>query len=232
VGGWLGTFAEYVTAKASVAYALSSATPPDLAVLAEPLAVGIHGAFRQGRVQPGDRVLVLGAGPIGLLTAMAARAAGAGEITLTYLIDINVTLGGELARATGINTRDAGWEARMAGAAPEKFDIAFLCSGAPATVAQALAWTRRGGRIIVTGMFHRPVPIDLTAVNLNELELVGSVVYDHEDFARALRWIEEARFDFRRLVTHVLPLGRAQDGLEMLADRTQAVAKILLRAGE
>jgi L-iditol 2-dehydrogenase len=230
VGGWLGTFADYVTAKADVAYVVSAATPSELAVLAEPLSVGIHGAFRQGRVQPGDRVLVLGAGPIGLFTAMAARAAGAGEIALTDLLDFNLRLGQQLAGAVPYNTGREAWEAEMARAHPDRFDIAFLCSGAPVTVQQALAWTRRGGRIIVTGMFNRPVPIDLTAVNLNELELVGSVVYDHEDFGRAVRWIEEGRFDFRCLVTHVLPLARAQDGLQMLASRTEDAAKILLRA--
>jgi L-iditol 2-dehydrogenase len=228
-GAWLGTFAEYVTAKASVAYPLSAATPSELGVLAEPLAVGIHGAFRQGAVQAGGRVLVLGAGPIGLLTAIAARAAGAAQLALTDLLDFNLRLGRDLAGATGYNTGDGAWEAAMARAHPEKFDVAFLCSSAPATVAQALAWTRRGGRIVVTGMFHRPVPVDLTAVNLNELELVGSVVYDHDDFRRAVRWLEEGRVDFRRLVTHVLPLARAQDGLRMLSERTGDIAKILLR---
>lgn len=227
-GAWLGTFAEYVTAAAAVTYKLAPATPLDLGVLAEPLAVGIHGTYRQGRVQPGDRVLILGAGPIGLLTALAARAAGAAEIALTDLLEFNLALGRTLAGAVTYNSGSPAWEEAIGQAHPDKFDVAFLCSGAPVTVAQAVSALRRGGRVIVTGMFHRPVPVDLSAVNLNELELVGSVVYDHQDFRRALEWIETGRFDLRPLVTQTLPLAAAQDGLKILADRTEDAVKILL----
>jgi L-iditol 2-dehydrogenase len=231
-GAWSGTFAEYVTARASVVYRLSAAMPLTLGVLAEPLAVGIHGAFRQGRVAPGDRVIVLGAGPIGLLTALAARAAGAAEIVLTDLLDFNLALGRELCGAIPVNAGSASWETELSRAQPDGFDVAFLCSNAPSTVRQATRAVRRGGRIIVTGMFHQPVPVDLSAVNLHELELIGSVVYDHQDFQRAVEWLEEARFDFGRLVTHVLPLARAQEGLRILADRNEDAAKLLLRSPE
>jgi len=92
----------------------------------------------------------------------------------------------------------------------------------------ALLCTRRGGRIIVTGMFLDPVGLDLTAVNLNELELVGSVVYDHQDFREAVEWIQAGRFEFRKLVTHILPLDMAQDALTLLTDRAEDAVKVLL----
>jgi len=99
VGEWLGSFAEYSLAKASVAFKLGAATPFELGVLAEPLAVGIHSVFRQARVAAGGRVIVLGAGPIGIFTAMAARAAGAGEIVMTDLLDFNLALVREMCGA-------------------------------------------------------------------------------------------------------------------------------------
>jgi threonine dehydrogenase-like Zn-dependent dehydrogenase len=111
---------------------------------------------------------------------------------------------------------------------PDKFDVAFLCSGAPVTIQQTLACTRRGGRIIVTGMFLDPVAVDLLSVNMNELELIGSVVYDHADFRMAVEWIDAGRFDFRTLVTHSFPLDQAQRALTLLADRTDDVLKVLL----
>jgi L-iditol 2-dehydrogenase len=228
VGEWRGAFAEYSLVKASITFKLGETTPFETGVLAEPLAVGIHGAFRQGRVQRGDRVIVLGAGPIGILTAMAARAAGAGEIVMTDLLDFNLALAQELSGAIPYNSRDPVWETAVARAHPDKFDVAFLCSGAPITVRQAFACTRRGGRIIVTGMFLEPVALDLTAVNLNELELIGSVVYDGNDFRQAVEWINGARFDFRKLVTHTFPLEKAQDALTLLAGRREDAVKILL----
>lgn len=228
VGAWPGSFAEYGIAKGSVIFTLDPATPLQVGVLAEPLAVGIHGVFRQGRVGPGDRVLVLGAGPIGILTAMAARAAGAADLVVTDLLDFNLSVARELCGAVTVNSGTTAWEDAVTQATPEHFDVTFLCSGAPITVRQAVAHTRRGGRIIVTGMFLDPVELDLTAVNLNELELVGSVVYDHWDFRQAVEWIDTGRFQFLKLVTHILPLDMVQDALTLVTDRTEDAVKVLL----
>ena len=229
VGEWLGLFTEYSLAKASVVFKLAAATPFELGVLAEPLAVGIHSVFRQAHVAAGDRVIVLGAGPIGIFTAMAAHAAGAREIVVTDLLDFNLALVREMCGAATYNSRGADWETALTRAYSGGFDIAFLCSGAPITVRQALACTRRGGRIIVTGMFLDPVAVDLLSVNLTELELIGSAVYDHEDFRRAVDWIDGGRFDFRKLVTHIFPLEKAQDALTLLAGRREDAVKILLK---
>ncbi len=229
-GAWLGSFAEYALAKASVVYKLADTTPFDLGVLAEPLAVGVHAVQRQARVEPGSRVLVLGGGTIGILTALAARAAGAGDLVTTDLFEFNLALTRALCGAEAIHAGRTGWEDELVRAFPDKFDVTFLCSGAPATVGQAVRLTRRGGRIIVTGLFLEPVPMDLTAVTLGELELLGSQIYDHRDFRAAVDWIDAGRFDFRRLLTHVLPLERAQDALTILANRTEDAVKILLQA--
>jgi len=229
VGEWRGAFAEHSIAQSSITFRLGETTALETGVLAEPLAVGIHSVYRQARVAPGSRVIVLGAGPIGILTAMAARAAGAGAVVATDLVDFNLALARDLCGAATYNSGSAGWETALARDYPDRFDLAFLCSSAPVTVRQALAWTRRGGRIIVTGMFVEPVTLELTAVSLNELELVGSVVYDHEDFQKAVEWINAGRFPFRKLVTHILPLMEAQTALTLLADRKEGAVKILLR---
>jgi L-iditol 2-dehydrogenase len=227
-GGWLGSFAEQTVAKGAVTFRIGDGTAFELGVLAEPLAVGVHAATRQARIEPDSRVLVLGGGTIGILTALAARAAGAKDIVLTDLFDFNLRLTRELCGARTARVDQAGWEEELARDTPDKFDVAFLCSGAPATVGQAMRLTRRGGRIVVTGLFLEPVPVDLTAVTLGELELVGSQIYDHRDFRTAVEWIDAGRFDFRRLVTQIFPLAKAQDALTVLADRTQDAVKILL----
>lgn len=228
VGEWLGAFAEYALAKASVTYTLGDATPAELGVLAEPLAVGVHAVTRQARIESHSRVLVLGGGTIGILTAIAARAAGAADIVITDLFEFNLALTHALCGAAKVHADQKGWEEDLARAYPDKFDVTFLCSGAPATVGQAMRLTRRGGRIVVTGLFLEPVPMDLTAVTLGELELVGSQIYDHQDFRTAVDWLDAGRFDFGKLVTHVFPLAQAQQALAILADRSEDAAKILL----
>jgi L-iditol 2-dehydrogenase len=160
-GAWLGSFAEYALAKASIAYKLAEGTPCELGVLAEPLAVGVHAVQRQARIEPGSRVLVLGGGTIGILTALAARAAGAGDIVATDLFDFNLALTRELCGAATIHAGEAGWEEGLARACPDKFDATFLCSGASAM------WPGRStdppGRLDHRDRFLEPVLVDLTA---------------------------------------------------------------------
>ncbi len=228
IKGWTGTFAQYFLAKPSITYRLGEHTGLEVGALAEPLAVGVHAVFQRGRVEAGSRVLVLGTGTIGIVTALAAKMAGAREIVVTDLFDFNVGLTRELCGARGYDAKTERLEEIVLKDYPGKFDVTFLCSGAPATVTQAFGLTRRGGRIVVTGLVLTPVPTDLTAVSLNEFEIIGSQVYTHLDFQKAVDWIDSSAFAFRKLITHILPLEEAEAGLDLLAQHREDVAKVLL----
>lgn len=228
VGEWLGAFAEYSLVKASTVFKIGDKTSLKVGVLAEPLAVGIHGVFRQGRVRPGDRVIVLGAGPVGILTAMAARAAGAKEIVVTDPFEFNCRTARELCGASIYNAGQKDWITVLEDDYPDKFDKAFLCSSDPTTLQEAFACVRRGGSIIVIGMLLEPVSLDFLAVAFSELELIGSIIYGPADFRMALDWIEKGVFDFQKLVTHTFPLDQVQCAMKLLASRTDDVLKVLL----
>jgi L-iditol 2-dehydrogenase len=228
VGGWGGTFAQYFLSKPSITFKLGEKASLEVGVLAEPLAVGIHSVFEQGKVKSGSRALILGGGTIGILTALAVKKAGAKEIVVTDLFDFNLKVTGDLCGAKTYTVKEAGLEERILKDRPEKFDVTFLCSGAPATVKQALTLTRRGGRIVVVGLFLEPVPIEPPMVSLNELEIIGSSVYNHEDFKKAVEWIDSGIFDFKKLITHILPLEKAQEALNILDEHKENVIKILL----
>ncbi len=227
--GWLGSFAQYFLSKPSITFKLGENIPLELGVLAEPLAVGIHSVFQRGRVGAGSRVLILGAGTIGILTACAAKMAGAKDIVVTDFFEFNLGIVRDLCGARGYGAKMEGLEEIILRDYPQKFDVSFLCTDAPKTVTQAFLLTRRGGRIIVTGIFHAPVPTALTAVCLNEFEIIGSVVYDHQDFRRAVEWIGTGALAFEKLITHVLPIEKAEQALNLLDQHTEDVAKILLQ---
>jgi L-iditol 2-dehydrogenase len=140
---WLGLFTEYSLAKASVVFKLGRATPFELGVLAEPLAVGIHSVFRQARLTAGDRVIVLGAGPIGIFTAMAARAAGAGEIVVTDLLDFNLALVREMCGAVAYNSCMADWETALHRPIPIGSTSPSCAAGHPSPCVKR--WRARGG---------------------------------------------------------------------------------------
>ena len=232
VGGWGGTFAQYFLSRPSITFKLGEKTSLEAGALAEPLAVGIHSVFQQGKVEPGSRVLILGGGTIGILAALAAKKAGAREIVVTDLFDFNLKVTSDLCGAKTYSVKGAGLEERILKDRPEKFDVTFLCSGAPATVKQALTLTRRAGRIVVVGLFLEPVPIELPMVSINELEIIGSSVYNHEDFKKAVEWIDSGIFDFKKLITHILPLEKAQEALNVLDEHKENVIKILLDLGK
>jgi L-iditol 2-dehydrogenase len=226
--GWLGTFSEYFLSKPLITYTLGERTSFETGVLAEPLAVGIHAVYYQAKVETESRVLVLGAGTIGILTALAAKVAGAREIVVTDLFDFNLKVTKDLCSARTYSVKEDGLEDTLLKDYPDKFDVTFLCSGAPKTVEQAFRLTQRGGRIVVIGMFLEPVPIELIAVSLNELEIIGSSIYNHNDFKRALEWIDSDRFDIGKLITHVLPIEKADDAMNLLIKHDKNAIKILL----
>jgi L-iditol 2-dehydrogenase len=228
VEGWQGSFAQYFISKPSITYKVGESTGLDIAVLAEPLAVGIHSVYQQGRMEKGSSVLMLGAGTIGILTALAAKRAGAKEIVITDLFDFNLTVTKDLCGATTYSAKGGAVEEVILKDYPQKFDVTFLCSGAVGTVKQALQLTRRGGRIVVVGMFLEPVPIELTSISLNELEFIGSVVYDHDDFKKAVDWIDSGLFDFAKLITHIFPLEKAEAAMNLLIRHEEDAIKILL----
>lgn len=89
---WPGGFAEYMTAPASTVYKLPKELPSHIGVLTEPLAVGVH-AVRLANVKKGDKVAILGSGPIGLLVSVAAREAGADVVVITDTLDRNLEAG-------------------------------------------------------------------------------------------------------------------------------------------
>ncbi len=171
---------------------------------------------------------MLGGGTIGILTALAAKVAGAGEIVVTDLFDFNLKVTNDLCGARTYSVKKDRLEDTLLIDYPDKFDITFLCSGAPKTVEQAIRLTQRGGRIVVVGMFLEPVPIELIAVNLNEIEIIGSAVYNHNDFERELEWIDSGRFDFWQLITHVLLIEKADDAMNLLIRHDENPIKILL----
>lgn len=229
-GNWLGTFAEFFVSQSEITYKLEEAVSARVGVLAEPLAVGIH-ALARGEMSPGSRVLVLGGGTIGLLTALAARLAGATTVAITDLYDQKLALALELGIDAAYNARQENLVQAIRGDHPEGFDVICLASGAAVTVKQALALVQRAGRIVVTAMLTEPVPTDLLAVTLNEVEIVGTQIYTDADFRQALHWLRREPDFFGKTISRVYPLEAAEEAVRALIEHPGEVVKVLLRPG-
>lgn len=224
---WRGTFAEFFLSKPSATFKLAEHTVLRRAVLAEPLAVGVHAAAR-ARLTADSAALVLGGGTIGILTAAATHLAGARSVALTDLYDHNLAA----ARALGADHTYSALTPDLVEAIradyPEGFDAIFLASGANVTIQQALALAQRGARIIVSAFFVQEVTLSLLTVTIHELEFLGSQIYTAADFGQALAYLDAYPLPFETIISHVLPLDHAQDALEMMSLRTEDSIKVLL----
>jgi len=183
--------------------------------LLEPLSVGIWGCRRAG-LQPGDDVLVTGAGPVGLLAGATALALGAGSVTITDLSPFRL----DLARAMGLRAESSD----APGAAD--FDVLLECSGAPGVLGSAMRRLRPAGRAAMIGM-SKEEAIALPLSQLNPQELTLSLVnrYNHT-WPTAIELVSSGRVDVKPLVTHHFPLDETEDALTLggrVADSVKAV---------
>jgi len=217
-----GAFAEYVTVPAYGLYPLPDGLDFELGALAEPLAVAVHGLHIAG-LSIGERVLVMGSGAIGLLTVLAARSAGAGEVVATYRHEHQ----GRAAEATGaarvVKADDVGGE--------KGYDVVVETIGGNApTLGQALSAVRSGGRISVLGVFSQTAEINALALMLKEVTMVGGITYcrpgRRSDFDVALGILASEPALARALITHRFPLEKAAEAFATAADKGTKSLKV------
>lgn len=194
----------------------------------EPLAVVVH-ACRRARLSGGERVAVVGAGPIGLLLLQVLKAKGAGWVAV-------IEPQGErrrVARALGADAViDPGAQdparavAELTGA--ERAAAAFECVGSGPAFASAVRVAGKGGRVVLVGLVPDPVPADLLGLLAHEKEIIGSSAYVDE-FPEAIRLLAGGRVQVDPLVTARVPLEDALSrGLEALLRPEEAQVKILV----
>jgi L-idonate 5-dehydrogenase len=198
------------------------------AALAEPLAVCLHAVERAGGIQ-NKSIVIFGAGPIGLLTMLAARLAGCGEITVADIAAAPLAFARKLGADRTIDL-SAG-DAELKGLAAEKpLDVAFEISGTAAGLAAAIASVRRGGTVVQVGNLPGgQIPVLANAVMAKEIDLKGTFRFG-EEFAQAVDLIVGGKVDVLRLVTAERALTSAPDAFLLAADRSQSV-KVVLTAG-
>lgn len=177
----------------------------DEAAMVEPLSVGIWACRRAG-LEAGDRVLVTGAGPVGLLAAAAARAFGAAHVTLVDVSDFRLDLAARLGFAT--ERGDAPGEGG--------FDVLLECSGAPGVLAQGLARLGNHGRAAMVGLPKQPVELPLSQLNARELTIALVNRYAHT-WPTAIELIASGRVDAAAIVTHHFGLAETEDAITLAA---------------
>lgn len=188
-----GAFCEYVTIDERFAHPVPDSVDDDAAALLEPLSVGVW-ACRRGGLRPGRRVLVTGAGAIGLLSAATAAAHGAAEVVVADIDPARLALAAELGATATLDLR----ERTLAEHGVEP-DLLLECSGQVAVAAQALDRVRPAGHAVLVGMSDVPLELGLTRVQSRELQITGTFRYANT-WPEAIELVSSGRVDPTRLV--------------------------------
>jgi 2-desacetyl-2-hydroxyethyl bacteriochlorophyllide A dehydrogenase len=200
------------------------------AALIEPVAVAVHDV-RRGRVSAGDKVVVVGGGPIGLLIATVARHVG-GDVTIVELDPKRRVLAAQL-DFTALHPKnfdEPAWLDEWTSGAGA--DVVFEVSGSAAGIASAIAMAKVRGTIVVVGIHPEPRPVDLQRIFWRELTIAGARVYEQADFETAVELVSSAVIPTGTLITHVIPLDQTQTGLDELDAGTAMKVLIDVQAGQ
>ncbi|MEQ3553579.1 alcohol dehydrogenase catalytic domain-containing protein [Pseudonocardia nematodicida] len=220
-----GAMADAFTVAADRLHVLPDDVSDRAAALVEPLATPVH-AVRAAGVGPGDRVVVLGAGPIGLLSAVAARAAGAATVLVTDIEPAKLERAVALGADAGLVADDPRFLARAVAAMGGPADVVVDCVSGESSMRQAVDLLEKGGTVAVVGVPPGDRRIPLHLVQDREVTVRGCLMYTRDDVVAALELVRGLDPDL--LITRVEPLDRAAAAFDAARDPDQV--KVLVSA--
>jgi L-idonate 5-dehydrogenase len=211
-----GMFCEYFVMGERQCYPVAGDISLGELAFAEPLAVALH-AVNRGPALMGKSVLITGAGTIGCLTVIAARLAGARQITVSDILDRPLATATEVGADRTIRAdRDAD-----ALTAPQ-FDVAYEVSGSFAALKACVVAVKRGGTVVQVGTLpHEPLPFVVNEIMSKELDLKGAFRWGIE-FDWAVDYLSSRRVDVRPLLSGQFPLEDAVKAFELAKDKTRS----------
>jgi len=223
-----GLASEYFAVSAEKVTALPETLTSDEGAMIEPLAVAVHAVRRLGPTTPED-IIVIGAGPIGNLTAQTALGMGAKRVAITDISDIRLQYAKDCGIPYCVNTRDSDFDSAMNeifGA--DKADAIFDCAGNNRTIGQAVSYARKGSTIILVAVFAEIAQVDLGVLNDHELDLNTSMMYRHDDYVEAIRLASEGKVRLSPLISVHFPFQDYLSAYEFIDKNRETTMKVII----
>ena len=204
----------------------------DEGAMIEPLAVAVHAVRRAGDVK-GAKIAVLGAGPIGILVAQAAKGMGADQVMITDVSSLRLEKAKECGVDFCVNTRNQDFgEAMVHNFGPDKADVIYDCAGNNITMGQAIKYARKGSVIILVAVFAGPGQLDLAVLNDHELDLNTSMMYRNEDYLDAIRLVNEKKVVLAPLVSKHFAFGDYLKAYQYIDENRESTMKVIINVQE
>ena len=223
-----GAMAHYISVREPYVYHLPGHLSYNAGALIEPMSVATH-AVRRADIRLGEKVVVIGAGAIGILVAALCKQSGAAEIIACDYSASRLAAAREFGATVTVNPGDGGnlEETITEITGGTGMDKSFECVGRESTFIQAMTSIRRNGLATIVGIFEEPnITINAMRFITHEIRMQGSQGYCW-DFPIALKMSE--RIDLEKLITHVFPLDNLQKAMETCFDPGAQSIKIILK---
>ncbi|MFX1325861.1 MAG: zinc-binding dehydrogenase [Promethearchaeota archaeon] len=194
----------------------------------EPCAVAVHAVSRGGDIS-GFKVLVLGAGPIGNLVGQTVKALGASAVLITDISDNRL----KIAKKVGIDfivnpTKQNLSEELKKAFGLDKADLIIECVGSNDTIDEAINNARKGSDIIIVGVFGDKPLVDLGFVQDRELRLIGTLMYQTDDYLKAIKLIDSGKIKLEPLMTVHFPFEEYDKAYKYIDDKKDKVMKVFI----
>jgi D-xylulose reductase len=196
--------------------------------MVEPFAVGMQAATK-ARITPGDTAVVLGAGPIGTMVALAALAGGCARVIVADLAQPKLDIAAQYQGVIPVNIRDRnvveevarlteGWGA----------DVVFECSGSPHAWKTIMDLPRPGGAIVVVGLPVDPVAVDIAGASVKELRIENVFRYAHQ-YDRAIALIASGKVDLKPLISETFAFEDSRKAFDRAVEARPSDVKLQIR---
>lgn len=225
-----GALTNYITHPESLTYKLPDNMDTMEGALVEPAAVGMHAAM-EADVKPGKKIVILGAGCIGLMTLQACRVMGATEIVVVDMIEKRLDMAAKLGAMETINGGKEDTVARAKEILGDLgADIVFETAGARATAAQTTKLVMRGGRIMIVGTVPGDTPVNFLSIN-REVKIQTVFRYAN-NYPMTIEAISSGRFDVKSMVTDIYDYKDVQRAFEESLSRKSEIIKGVIKIAE
>ncbi|OTP95700.1 zinc-dependent dehydrogenase [Gilliamella apicola] len=231
-----GGFAEFIRIPElhlnHLTHKVSNNVTDEEATLIEPIACCLHG-LKQADIRPNDSVLIMGAGTIGILHAQLAKIKGANKVIVSDMSEFKLQKALKVGCDYAINIKEKNIIDEVNKITDgQGVDVIVIAAGVSSLVADAVNMVRRAGKIIVFSGFdkNKLVTLDVSRFFKDEISIIGTYSVTPYEFPEALDLLEKRKLNTEEMITHVYPLKKLSEDIDISTNPEQPVLKVIIKA--
>lgn len=231
-----GGFAEFIRIPKlhlnHLTHKVSNNVTDEEATLIEPIACCLHG-LKQADIRPNDSVLIMGAGTIGILHAQLAKIKGANKVIVSDMSEFKLQKALKVGCDYAINIKEKNIIDEVNKITDgQGVDVIVIAAGVSSLVADAVNMVRRAGKIIVFSGFdkNKLVTLDVSRFFKDEISIIGTYSVTPYEFPEALDLLEKRKLNTKEMITHVYPLNKLSETIDISTNPEQPVLKVIIKA--